>query len=138
LNRLFHYYSNMTGAKKPVRILITDDLVSVQKGLQAVIQLEDDLEVVGLANNGLEAIELASSLHPDIILMDIAMPYLDGIEAAQIILQTHTTIIIGMHTQSDQHMHEQAVQAGMVAFIEKDVPIDMICDVIRSAWCSAA
>lgn len=102
------------------------------------MQLEDDLEVVGVANNGLEAVEMASYLRPDVILMDISMPYLDGVEASQIILQDFTTVIIGMHTQCDQQIQELAEQAGISAFIVKDAPVDIISDVIRSVWLSAS
>jgi DNA-binding NarL/FixJ family response regulator len=118
-----------------IRILIADDQAHVRKGLQAVLELEDDLEIVGTATNGLEAVELAERLHPDVILMDLSMPHLDGFEAARRIRAKRMPIpIVAMNTLRDAVSQRQAKQAGIVALIDKATPDTSLCQTIRSAY----
>jgi DNA-binding NarL/FixJ family response regulator len=116
-----------------VRILIADDQANVRKGLQVVLQLEDGLEVVGTAANGLEAVELAERLSPDVILMDLSMPYLDGFEAMRRIRDKKLpTLVIALTTHSDPVSQEAAERAGAVALIEKGAPDSGLVQIIRS------
>ena len=102
------------------RLLIVDDQVNVRKGLQALLQLERDLEIVGTAANGLEAVDLAEQLEPDIILMDLHMPHLDGLEATRRIRNKGLPVqIIVLTTHSDATCQQQARQAGADALVEK-------------------
>jgi two-component system response regulator NreC len=118
-----------------IRILIADDQANVRKGLQVVLQLEDDLEVVGIAANGLEAVELAERLSPDIILMDLSMPHLDGCEAMRRIRDKKlATLFIALTTHSDPMSQGAAEQAGALALIEKGAPDTKLIQIIRSVW----
>ena len=118
-----------------IRILIADDQAHVRKGLQAVLELEDDLEIVGTATNGLEAVGLAERLRPDVILMDLSMPHLDGAEAAQRIRDKGLPpLIIAMTTHSNPESRRRAERAGTVALIEKDAPDISLSQFIRSVY----
>jgi DNA-binding NarL/FixJ family response regulator len=118
-----------------VRILIVDDLEHVRQGLRTVLQLTDDLEVVGEASNGLEAIQLAEQLEPDVVLMDLEMPKLDGFEATQRIKDRHPAIGVVMITIHDSNSNrERAAKVGVDAFVEKGTPIQVLSETIRQVW----
>lgn len=120
---------------KRVRILIADDQAHVRKGLRVVLQLEDDLEVVGTAANGLEAVELAERLNPDIILMDLSMPHLDGLEATRRICHKKLpALVIVLTSPGDAASLQQAQRAGAAALIEKGSPDTKLSQVIRSVY----
>lgn len=108
-----------------IRILIVDDHHVVRKGLLFFFRTQSDLEIVGEATNGKEAVKLADSLKPDIILMDLVMPEMDGIEATKIIKQDHPEIKIMMLTSfSDQDHVIPALEAGASGFQLKDIQPD--------------
>jgi DNA-binding NarL/FixJ family response regulator len=115
-----------------IRVLIADDQALVRSGFRLILETRADLEVVGEANDGVEAIALAMELEPDVILMDIRMPILDGIEATrQIIASERETRILVLTTfDVDEYVYE-AIRAGASGFLLKDVrPADLI-DAIR-------
>ena len=108
-------------ASAKIRILIVDDKAHVRQGLQTVLQLSDDFEIVGEACNGLEAIHAAEQLRPDVVLMDLEMPVLDGLEATRRIKEQHPEIgvvILTIHRSND--FREQADRVGSDAFVEKE------------------
>lgn len=108
-----------------IRVLIVDDHQVVRKGLVFFFRTQKDLEIVGEAANGKEAIILANSLKPDIILMDLVMPEMDGIEATKLIKQQHPEIKIMMLTSfSDQDHVIPALEAGASGFQLKDIQPD--------------
>jgi DNA-binding NarL/FixJ family response regulator len=120
------------GAMARTRVLIADDLEHVRQGLRTVLELVDDLEVIGEAGTGLEAIELVERLEPDVVLMDLVMPGLDGLEATQRIKDSHPKILVVMITlYEDARNRERARQAGVDAFVRKGVPFDQILAAIR-------
>jgi len=110
-------------ASAKIRILIVDDKAHVRQGLQTVLQLSEGFEIVGAACNGLEAIRAAEKLRPEVILMDLEMPLLGGLEATRRIKEQHPKIgivIITIHGSDD--VREQAMRAGSDAFVEKEAP----------------
>jgi DNA-binding NarL/FixJ family response regulator len=115
-----------------IRVLIADDQALVRSGFRLILETRADLEVVGEAENGKEAISLAHELAPDVILMDIRMPILDGIEATRQIVaaESRARILVLTTFDVDEYVYE-AIRAGASGFLLKDVrPADLI-DAIR-------
>jgi len=104
----------------PIRVLVVEDSVTQRRQLVTLIQKAPDMEVIGQARNGMEAIELVEKLRPDVISMDIRMPHLGGLEATREIMREFPTpIVIVSHASSDADMAMAAMQAGALAAIEK-------------------
>ena len=115
-----------------IRILIADDSERVKQGLHTILELADDMEVVGDAANGLEAIQQVEKLRPDLVLMDLGMPKLDGLEATQRIKERfQSTGILMLTIHSSDSNREKALQAGVDAFIEKGTPTETLIRIIR-------
>ncbi|MBO0961510.1 response regulator transcription factor [Neobacillus sp. MM2021_6] len=113
------------------RILIADDHHVVRRGLVFFLRTQKELEIVGEAANGMEAVELAKSLKPDLILMDLVMPEMDGIQATRLIKKEQPTIKIMMLTSfSDQDHVIPALEAGASGFQLKDIqPDDLVASI---------
>jgi DNA-binding NarL/FixJ family response regulator len=119
-------------AKKRINILLVDDVTAVRKGLSTILQLMDDLRIVGEAQNGLEAVRLAEQLKPDVILMDLAMPELDGFEATRRIKADHPEIgIIAFSIHDEVKTQEKACAAGADTFIDKEAETQLLISAIR-------
>lgn len=118
---------------QPIRVLIADDHAVVREGLVALIDSLPDIEVVGDASSGVEVIELAQTLQPDVILMDLVMPLKDGISAAKEILQAHPHIrILVLTSFSDDARVLQAIEAGARGYLLKDSSSRELIQAIRS------
>lgn len=113
-----------------IRVLIADDSVVIQEGLSALLSGHADLELVGIASNGVEAIAKAESLLPDLVVMDARMPELDGIEATRIIKRTFPHIGVLCFSVFSEHM-EAGIAAGADAYLEKDCDPDDVAREIR-------
>jgi DNA-binding NarL/FixJ family response regulator len=106
---------------RPIRVLIADDEPLFIESVEALLATDDRVEVVGTARNGKDAVELAIALAPDVTLMDISMPMLDGIEAARRIREHHPTACILVLTGSSISTDvDRSRQAGVAAFLTKD------------------
>ena len=106
---------------RPVRVVIADDEPLFIESVEALLANDDRIEVVGTARNGKDAVELAIALAPDVTLMDISMPTLDGIEAARRIREHHPTACILVLTGSSISADvDRSRQAGVAAFLTKD------------------
>jgi DNA-binding NarL/FixJ family response regulator len=115
-----------------ITVLIVEDHMMVREGFRMVLKLEKDIEVVGEARNGREAIALATKLRPDVILMDIAMPSLNGLEATrQLIKALPETRIIILTAHSDDAYVRSAVDCGAAGFMVKHDSTRDICKAIR-------
>lgn len=115
-----------------IRLLIVDDQSLIREGLIALLSLQQDLEVVGEAVNGQEAIALADTAKPDVILMDLSMPVCDGVTATERIHKKHPQIKIMVLTTFDDDVNiRQALSVGASAYILKNIPSRQLADSIR-------
>jgi len=121
-----------------IRLLLVDDQPVVRRGLRVRFQLEPDMQIVGEASTGREALILAQALSPDVVLMDIEMPVMDGIEtttALRTVVPQSAVVILSIHTDRQTRMRAQV--AGAVAFVEKRGTTDTLLAVIRQAAAQA-
>lgn len=115
-----------------IRVLIADDHHVVRRGLVFFLKTQKDIEIVGEASNGREAVDMAGKLQPHLILMDLVMPELDGIQATKLIKNQHPEIEIMMLTSfSDQDHVIPAIEAGAAGYQLKDIEPDELVDSIR-------
>lgn len=119
---------------KKIRVLLADDQLLFVQNLRTVLQFRTkDLEVVGIAQNGREAIDLVERFSPEIVLMDVRMPVLDGVESARIIHECHPDILILMLTtfDDDEYVHS-ALAFGAVGYLLKDIPASELIAAVRA------
>ena len=117
-----------------VRVLIADDQALVRAGFKMILDAEDDLDVVGEATDGAEAVEKARRLKPDVVLMDIRMPQLDGIEATRRVValdSAHPVRVLMLTTFDLNEYVYEALRAGASGFLLKDVPPEQLAAGIR-------
>jgi two-component system, NarL family, response regulator NreC len=106
---------------KKLRILLADDHIVVRTGLRALLERQPNLEVVGETENGRETVELAASLEPDVVVMDVAMPVLNGIEATKtIVTQRPATAVVILSMHADESYVMRALKAGARGYLVKD------------------
>lgn len=118
-----------------IKLLLADDHLMVRKGLRLFLQTQKDIEIVGEAATGQEAVDLAMKLKPDVILMDLIMPEMDGIEATKQLKQQQPSIkIIILTSFSDQDHVLPAIKAGAEGYQLKDIDPDELIFTIRSAF----
>jgi DNA-binding NarL/FixJ family response regulator len=116
-----------------INILIVDDQDLFRKGLAILLDLEADINVIGQASNGQEAIDLAAQLQPDLILMDVRMPICDGVRATQTIHQRYPWMRILVLTTFDEDDYIwQSLQAGALGYLLKSTPSEQLAVAIRS------
>jgi DNA-binding NarL/FixJ family response regulator len=115
-----------------IRVLVADDQSMVRAGFRMLLAGEEDIDVVAEASNGLEAVEKAERFHPDVILMDIRMPELDGLEATRRILATDNgaRILVLTTFDLDEYVYE-ALRAGASGFVLKDDPPEQLIGAVR-------
>jgi DNA-binding NarL/FixJ family response regulator len=118
----------------PLRVAIADDQELVRAGLRGIIEAEPDLEVIGEASDGASAVELALRERPDVFLMDVRMPGLDGIQATEQIVAAHgpTRVLVLTTFDLDENVY-RAVKAGAAGFLLKDLPAEDLVAAIRHA-----
>ncbi len=118
-----------------IRLLIVDDHSVVRRGLETLLGTFADIEIVGTAADGLEAVQLAAERHPDIILMDLSMPNLDGFDATRQILAANPNIrIVALTSFSEQRKVFDAISAGAIGYLLKDSTPAELVEGVRAAY----
>jgi DNA-binding NarL/FixJ family response regulator len=118
-----------------IRLLLVDDQSLICQGLQAVLNQEADLQVVGTAENGQVAIELVATLQPDVVLMDIRMPVMTGIEATRLIAEQFPNIkVLVLSTFDDDRDIAQSMRSGAKGYLLKDMPAPELAEAIRLVY----
>jgi NarL family two-component system response regulator LiaR len=118
-----------------IKILVVDDHSVVRSGLGAFLQIFEDFELVGEASNGKEAVEACGSVMPDVVLMDLMMPVMDGAQATEAIRGQFPNIqVIALTSFKEDDLVERAIQAGAIGYLLKDVSAEELAKAIRSAY----
>ena len=118
-----------------IKVLLVDDQGLIRQGLRALLELEPDLEIVGEAENGEQAINLVAELHPDVVLLDIRMPIMDGVAATREIQKRFAkTKILVLTTFDDDEYVSAALQNGAMGYLLKDTPSEELAVAIRAVY----
>jgi len=119
---------------KPVRVLLVDDQLLFREGLATLLSVRPDVEVVGEAANGLEALGWVAELRPQVVLMDLRMPVLNGVEATKRLRAAHPQVrVVALTTFDDDEDVFEALRAGAVGYLLKDVSADRLVEAVRAA-----
>ena len=119
---------------QPIRVLLVDDHAMVRKGLALFLKAFDDLELVGEAENGMAAIQLCSEILPDVVLMDMVMPEMDGVATTKAIRKQFPQIqVIALTSFKEGDLVKNALEAGAIAYLIKDVSAEELARTIRAA-----
>ena len=117
---------------KTISVLLADDHMVVREGLRMLVETEGDIEVVGEAKTGREAVDMTLQLHPDVVVMDIAMPLLNGLQATRQILRTApATKVLILSAHADPEHVEQVVLLGAAGYLIKQTSADILLEAIR-------
>lgn len=124
----------MNANPSQLNIVVADDHAVVRSGLSIFLQDFEDIELVGEASNGLEAVKLCEKIGPDVVLMDLNMPVMDGVEATRLIRQRcpHTQVVALTSYQNSDQAYD-VIQAGAIAYLTKSVMGEELADAIRAA-----
>jgi NarL family two-component system response regulator LiaR len=117
-----------------IRVMLVDDHTMVRRGLATFLKVYDDLELAGEASSGEEAVQLCEQLHPDVVLMDMVMPDMDGAAATRMIRKKSPSIqVIALTSFKEGILIQSALQAGAIGYLLKDVSADELVQAIRAA-----
>lgn len=118
-----------------IKVVLVDDHNMVRRGLAVFLEAFDDFELVGEAGTGVEAIALCAARQPDVVLMDLVMPGMDGVETTRLIRQRFPgTQVIALTSFDDETRVESALKAGAIGYLLKNVSIDQLAGAIRAAY----
>lgn len=125
---------------KRINVLLADDHTIVRQGLRALLEMESDIETVGEAVNGLEAVEMAKVLRPDVVVLDLAMPQLNGLEAARRILRLDDPCprVLVLSAHGDDAYIEQVAALGVHGYLLKQTSADVLAKAIREIYSGRA
>lgn len=130
----------MTAPPSPsIRVMLVDDHTMVRRGLATFLKVYDDLELVGETANGEAAIRLCAQVLPDVVLMDMVMPDMDGVTATRAIRQQFPRVqVVALTSFKDEELVQSALQAGAIGYLLKDVSADELAQAIRAAHAGRA
>src|SRR2546421_440649 len=118
---------------KRIRILLADDHAVVRQGFKMILGAQTDMEIVGEAGNGREAVELAGELRPDVVVMDVAMPELNGIEATRRLVAAHPHArVLALSMHKDSVYVREVLRAGARGYLLKDAPAGDLVSAVRA------
>lgn len=121
-----------------IRVLIADDQTLMRDGLKTILELEENIEVVAMAKDGLEALKLCSETKPQVVLMDIRMPNMDGVQCTKVIKETYPDIVILILTTfDDEEFIVKALSNGATGYILKDIEGDGLIKAVQDAYVGA-
>lgn len=121
---------------QPIRVMIVDDHMMVRDGLKMFLSIYDDITVVAEAEDGEEAVAHCAEQEPDVVLMDMVMPNVDGPTATQRILKEHTNVrVLALTSFVEEELVQRAIEAGAIGYLLKDVYADKLAAAIRDAHC---
>jgi DNA-binding NarL/FixJ family response regulator len=127
-----------TGSEKKIRVILVDDHMVMRQGLAGLLRAEPDIEIIGEASDGQSAIELIQELRPDVVIMDISMPGMDGIQATRIIHKELPEIrIIGLSMFQEGEQQAAMREAGAVTYLTKTGPAEALIETIRDCVSSS-
>lgn len=119
---------------RPIRVMLVDDHTMVRRGLATFLKVFDDLELVGEAADGEAAIQLCARIQPDVILMDMVMPHIDGVAATRTIRERFPTVqVIALTSFKEEELVQNALEAGAIGYLLKDVSAEKLAQAIRAA-----
>jgi len=122
-----------------IRVLVVDDHTMVRRGLALFLKVFDDLELAGEAASGQAAVQLCEKLQPDVVLMDMVMPDMDGASATRLIrMQSPSIQVLALTSFKDEILVQSALQAGVIGYLLKDVSADDLAQAIRAAHAGRA
>lgn len=114
-----------------IRMILADDDGIIREGLKMIIELQEDMELVGIASDGEEAVSLARKYQPDVALLDIRMPKMDGIEAASVMLKDKLAMPLLLTTFDERDFILRAIETGVAGYILKNSPAERLLSAIR-------
>jgi NarL family two-component system response regulator LiaR len=118
----------------PIRVMIVDDHAMVRTGLATFLEVSDDLDLVGQATNGQEAVDLCEQFQPDVVLMDLVMPEMDGVTATRIIRDRFPQVqVVALTSFQEKELVQDAFQAGAISYLLKNVSMDDLTEAVRAA-----
>jgi NarL family two-component system response regulator LiaR len=119
----------------PIRVLVVDDHAVVREGLRAFLELQDGIEVAGEASDGVEALDAVERIHPDVVLMDLVMPRLDGLEAMRALRERHPrTRVVVLTSFFDDEKLMPALRAGAAGYLLKNAQPQEVARAVRAAY----
>jgi len=123
-----------TSSSSPIRVVLVDDHTMVRRGLATFLKVYDDLELAGEAGDGQTAIQLCAQVQPDVVLMDMVMPDMDGATVTRLIRQQFNSIqVLALTSFKEEILVQSALQAGAIGYLLKDVSADDLAQAIRAA-----
>jgi two-component system, NarL family, response regulator LiaR len=122
------------GADEKIRVIIVDDHVLVRSGLEVVLGMFDDIELAGQAGDGEQALQLCRELQPDVVLMDLVMPGMSGVEATRRVLaECPGTRVVALTSFTEEDLIGDTLRAGAIGYLMKNVSADQLAEAVRAA-----